>query len=99
MPGAGKDGFYRFFAYAADLSLFLETGKGLTCGVFTESLTSGRIDDYGITFWKARQNSCLGPERMVFACPRARDYGVRSEVELNSMLAVGVALRTTPTPG
>ena len=27
-----------FFSYAADLSLFLETGKGLTCAVFTESV-------------------------------------------------------------
>ena len=28
--------FLFFFSYAADLSLFLETGKGLTCAVFTE---------------------------------------------------------------
>ena len=27
-----------FFSYAADLSLFLENGKGLTCAVFTESV-------------------------------------------------------------
>ena len=44
--------------------------------------TSGRINEYDITFWKAPQNSCLGPKMMVFACPRARAYGVRSEVEL-----------------
>ena len=30
--------FFVFFSYAADLSLFLETGKGLTCAVFTESV-------------------------------------------------------------
>ena len=30
--------FLFFFSYAADLSLFLETGKGLTCAVFTESV-------------------------------------------------------------
>ena len=30
--------FFFFFSYAADLSLFLETGKGLTCAVFTESV-------------------------------------------------------------
>ena len=71
-----------FFSYAADVGLFLETGKGLTCKVFTNSVDSGRIDEYGITFWKAPQNSCLGSKRMVFACPRARAYGVRSEVEL-----------------
>ena len=29
---------FLFFSYAADLSLFLETGKGLTCAVFTESV-------------------------------------------------------------
>ena len=28
----------RFFFHATDLSLFLETGKGLTCAVFTESV-------------------------------------------------------------
>ena len=30
--------FVCFFSYAADLSLFLETGKGLACAVFTESV-------------------------------------------------------------
>ena len=30
--------FLLFFVYAADLSLFPETGKGLTCVVFVESL-------------------------------------------------------------
>ena len=31
-------GFVRFFfSYAADLGLFLETGNGLTCAVFTEN--------------------------------------------------------------
>ena len=30
-------GFF-FFSYAADLSLFLETGKGLACAIFTESV-------------------------------------------------------------
>ena len=27
-----------FFFYAADLTLFLETGTGVTCAVFTESV-------------------------------------------------------------
>ena len=30
--------FFVLFSYAADLSLFLETGKGLTSTVFTESV-------------------------------------------------------------
>ena len=30
--------FFFFFSYAADLSLFLETGKGLTFAVFTGSV-------------------------------------------------------------
>ena len=72
--------FLFLFSYAADLSLLLETGKGLTFAVFTEVWTSGRIDEYDIIFWKTPQNSCLGLKRMVFACPRARAYGVRSEV-------------------
>ena len=29
-------GFFVFFSYAADLSLFLETGMGLTCAVLAE---------------------------------------------------------------
>ena len=65
-----------FFSYAADVGLFLETGKGLTCAVLRKVLTSGRIDKYGITFWKAPQNSCVRPKRMVFTCPQARAYDV-----------------------
>ena len=53
--------------------------------------TLGQIDDYGITFWKAPQNSCLGPKKMVFARPRDRDYGVRSKVELYSLCQRGVS--------
>ena len=30
--------FCPFFSYDADVGLFLETGKGLTCAVFTESV-------------------------------------------------------------
>ena len=30
--------FLVFFSYAADVGLFLETGKGLTCVVLTESV-------------------------------------------------------------
>ena len=52
--------------------------------------TSDRIDEYDITFWKA-PNSCLGPKRMVFAFPRARAYGVRSEVELYSLCQRGAS--------
>ena len=39
--------------------------------------TSGRIDEHDIIFWKAPYDSCLGPKRMVFVCPRARAYGVQ----------------------
>jgi len=46
---------------------------------------NGNID-YHITdaqkLLPRHKNSCLEPKRMVFACPRARVYGVRSEVEL-----------------
>ena len=59
--------------------------------------TSGRIDEYNITFWKAPQNSCLGPKRMVFACPRARGYSVRSEVELYSLCQRGVSEVVQPS--
>ena len=86
-----------FFFYAADVGLFLETGKGLTCAVLRKVLTSGRIDKYGITFWKAPQNSCLGPQRMVFVCPRARAYGVRDEAELFSLCQRGVSEDVQPS--
>ena len=59
--------------------------------------TSGRIDEYDIPFWKAPQNSCLGPKRMVFACPRARAYGVRSEMELYSLRQRGVSEVVQPS--
>ena len=55
--------------------------------------TSGRINEYDITFWKAPQNSCLGPKRLVFACLQARAYGVRSEVE-----SVGGGVRSEVEP-
>jgi len=59
--------------------------------------TSGQIDEYDITFWKALQNSCLGPKRMVFAFPRARAYNVRIEVELYSLCQRGVSEVVQPS--
>ena len=59
--------------------------------------TSGWIDEYDITFWKAPKNSCLGPKRMFFACPRARAYGVGSEVELYSLCQRGVSKVVQPS--
>ena len=41
--------------------------------------------------------SCLGPKRMVFACPRSRAYGVRSEVELYSQCQRGVSEVVQPS--
>ena len=90
-------GFIPFFFYAADLSLFLETGKGLTFAIFTESVDLRPDDEYDIKFWKAPQNSCLGPQRTVFACSRARAYGVRSEVELYSLCQRGVSEVVQPS--
>ena len=80
-----------FFSYAADVGLFLETGKGLTCAVFTESV------DLKLDWWiwhcilESSAELLPGAKRMVFACPRARAYGARSEVELCSLCQRGVS--------
>ena len=74
-----------FFSYAADLNLFQETGKGQTCAVFAESVDLR--PDWWIWHYILESSAelFLGLIRMVFACPRARAYGVRSEVELYSL--------------
>ena len=84
-------GFVRFFYYAGDLSLFPETGKGLTCAVFTESVDLR--PDWWIWHYILESSTELlpGAKRMVFACPWARAYGVRSEVEMYSLLQRGVS--------
>ena len=74
-----------FFFYAADVGLFLETGKGLTCAVFTES--ADLRPDWWIWDYILESSAELlpGAKKDGFACPRARAYGVRTEAELYSL--------------
>ena len=80
----------RFFFLLRQYQLIPGIWQGSNLWGFTESADLWP-DEYVITFWKNPQNSCLGPKRMVFACPRARAYGVVNEVELYSLCQRGVS--------
>ena len=86
-----------FFSYAADIGLFLETGKDLTCAVFTESVDLR--PDWWIWHYILESSAELLPwaEKDCFPCPRARAYGVRSEEELYSLCQRGVSVVVQPS--
>ena len=89
--------FVFFFFYAADLSLFLETGKVLTCAVFTESVDL-RSDWWIRNYILVSSAELLpGAKKDGFACPRARAYVVWSEVELYSLYQRGVSEVVQPS--
>ena len=53
----------RFFFCAADVGLFLETGKGLACKFLRKVWTSDRIDEYGITFLESSAEILPGAKK------------------------------------
>ena len=79
----------RFFSYATDLGLFLETGKGLNCVVFTESV------DLRLDWWllhyilESSAELLLGAKKDGFCLSTRQRLCVRSEVELYSLCQTG----------